>query len=141
MLPSDVNREPSTDTFLFVYGTLMTGFENPYSSQLRQHSKWLGTGYFTGHLYRISWYPGAIYRPAATSKVHGEIYRLSDPKLLIPLLDAYEDLDEDPAKSLYVRQIVPVSTPEGKIFPCWTYLYNQSTEGLFEYPDGKFPNP
>lgn len=141
MLPSKSNSLPLTDDYLFVYGTLMNGFDNPFSAQLAAYSAFAGQGYFPGKLYWISYYPGALYIPGASTYVHGEIYRLRENKQLLTLLDEYEGVSPDVTKSLYLRQITPISTQNGDIIPCWTYIYNQTTEDLQEIADGKFPRP
>ena len=47
--------------YLFVYGTLMREFENPFATQLRARATFIAEGFFQGKLYRVSWYPGAVY--------------------------------------------------------------------------------
>lgn len=141
MLPSNPDHTPLQEQFLFVYGTLMQGFQNPFALKLGQFSSFVGPGTFPGKLYRVSWYPGAVYLPDNSGTVFGEIYRLTDPETLLPMLDEYEEVHSDPDRSLYLRQIIPVIANNGAIFPCWTYIYNQSAEGLQEITDGKFPLP
>ncbi|MPR34465.1 gamma-glutamylcyclotransferase family protein [Salmonirosea aquatica] len=124
--------------YLFVYGTLMRGFDNPFAARLRAHSAFIAEGFFSGKLYRISWYPGALYEPKGTLKVHGEIYQLLDFQKLIRELDEYEDVKEIESESLYLRRQVPVQTESGDVFLCWTYLYNQSLAEATPLPDGRF---
>jgi gamma-glutamylcyclotransferase (GGCT)/AIG2-like uncharacterized protein YtfP len=123
--------------YLFTYGTLMQGFENPFAQKLRAFSSMKAKGYFHGRLYRIDWYPGALYDPAAPSKVFGEIYLLQSPAILDEL-DEYEEVLDDEKASLYVRRIVPVISETGAEIACWTYLYNQPTDGLSLIGDGRF---
>ncbi len=130
---------PTDTPYLFVYGTLKRGFDNPFSGQLSNTSEYIGEGCFPGKLYLVSWYPGALYVAEAASFVHGEIYRMSHAERLLRLLDEYEEVLPDPGKSLYVRKIVPVLTQDGTTLSSWAYLYNQPAEGLQELPDGRFP--
>ncbi|NIJ55549.1 gamma-glutamylcyclotransferase family protein [Dyadobacter arcticus] len=132
-----MNADPS---FLFTYGTLMQGFYNPFAEKLRLSSSYEGEGYFPGCLYRITWYPGAVYDERAESKVFGEIYKLNSFEILLEL-DEYEDVLEDEKNSLYVRKIIPVTAPNGLQILCWAYLYNQSVNELSIIPDGRFTNP
>ena len=124
--------------FLFTYGTLMRGFSNPFAGQLRNSSSYQGEGCFPGLLYQVSWYPGAIYNSDLTSMVFGEIYKLSNPELLLPALDEYEDVFENESESLYLRRIIPVNLPDRSVSACWVYLYNQSVEGLQLIAGGDF---
>ncbi|GAB2800059.1 gamma-glutamylcyclotransferase [Rhabdobacter roseus] len=125
-------------TYLFVYGTLMRGHANPFAQRLRQYATFVGLGTFPGVLYRIEWYPGAVYQPGAPGRVQGEIFELHEPARLLPELDAYEDVQEDPARSLYLRREVPVQVPDGRVLRCWTYLYNQPTDALLRIESGLF---
>ncbi|GHB69762.1 gamma-glutamylcyclotransferase family protein [Persicitalea jodogahamensis] len=124
--------------YLFVYGTLMRGHENPFSQTLRAGSEFVGKGHFTGKLYRVDWYPGALYLPDEQSLVWGEVYRLFDFEKLIPELDEYEDVLVDEAASLYLRREVPVNLTDGQQLVCWTYLYNQPIGHLPVIEGGKF---
>lgn len=122
---------------LFTYGTLMQGFDNPYAETLRLSSKYLGKGYFNGRLYRVEWYPGALFEPNAASLVYGEIYQLNSLEIL-KTLDEYEDVLEDEAASLYVRKVIPVRDSQGMTVPCWVYLYNKPVEELSLIETGDF---
>ncbi|TDB68830.1 gamma-glutamylcyclotransferase family protein [Arundinibacter roseus] len=124
--------------YLFVYGTLMRGFNNPFAATLRKHSSFAGLGHFTGELYRISWYPGALYLPKSTTSVHGEVYKLIHFETLIEQLDLYEEIDSNEAQSLYIRREVPVMTERQEVISCWTYLYNQPVLAADLIPSGRF---
>jgi gamma-glutamylcyclotransferase (GGCT)/AIG2-like uncharacterized protein YtfP len=60
--------------YLFVYGTLLSGFDNPYSQLLHQKARLVGSGFFGGTLYDLGQYPTAIYDQNTDSLVHGEIW-------------------------------------------------------------------
>jgi len=128
----------SPTPYLFVYGTLMRGFDNPFAAQLRAKATFIAEGFFSGSLYRVSWYPGAVYEPKSPTKVHGEIYQLLDFQKLIQQLDDYEEVKELDSQSLYLRRQVPIQAENGAILFCWTYLYNQSLAGATLLPDGRF---
>lgn len=116
----------------------MSGFENDFAKKLRTKAQFQGKGKFPGILYRVSWYPGAIYLPNVNSFVCGEIFKLYDDPSLIQELDDYEDLSEDESISLYIRKKIPVMMFDGHVLDCWTYLYNQSVEGIDIIPHGDF---
>lgn len=124
--------------YLFVYGTLMRDFDNPFAARLRAQATFIAEGFFLGKLYRVSWYPGAVYEPESISKVYGEIYQLADFHTLIHELDDYEDVKEQESESLYVRRQVPVRAESGAVLVCWTYLYNQPLAGATLLTNGKF---
>jgi len=122
---------------LFTYGTLMQAFDNPYARKLRWSSNYIGKGYFNGKLFRVEWYPGALYEPDAPTYVHGEIYQLHSLEILKEL-DDYEDILEDEAASLYVRKVVPVRDGQEVVRDCWVYLYNKPVSDLPLIEDGYF---
>ncbi|GAB3169171.1 gamma-glutamylcyclotransferase family protein [Telluribacter humicola] len=124
--------------FLFVYGTLMRGFENPFANLLRQHATWMGEGTMTGLLYRISWYPGAVFVDDPKYRVFGEVYEIINPDVLLQELDAYEDVSPIESESQYLRRKVPVQLTTGETLECWTYLFNKSVTGLEQIIGGNF---
>ena len=124
--------------YLFVYGTLMQGFDNPFAEKLQKNAVFKGKGSFPGLLYAVSWYPGALYFEESNSPVFGEVYQMFNVPELLRDLDEYEDVFEDERASLYVRRVVPVRLHNGEIIDCWAYLYNQSVGGLQEIRSGDF---
>lgn len=124
--------------FLFTYGTLMRGFENPFAERLHSLSTFEGTGTFPGTLYNISWYPGAVYREHAGSQVYGEVFRMGSRKNLLKELDDYEEVSDDETKSLYVRKVISVRMQDTRLLPCWVYLYNQDVSRLQIIGSGNF---
>ena len=43
---------------LFVYGTLMRGFDNPMAQLLSRSADFIGEAHCRGRLYRVTHYPG-----------------------------------------------------------------------------------
>lgn len=107
----------------------MQGFNNPYARKLRLSSNYIGKGHFNGKLFRVEWYPGALYEPDVPTLVHGEIYHLNSLEILEEL-DEYEDVLQDEAASLYIRKVVPVRNTREAVVPCWVYLYNKPVADL-----------
>lgn len=128
----------SHSDFLFTYGTLMQGFENPFAQKLRLLSTFEGQGSFPGSLFKISWYPGAVHAEHSDNRVYGEVYRLTRSAELLAELDEYEDVFEDEAQSLYLRRIIPIQMRHGPVVPSWVYLYNQSVTDLKKIENGDF---
>jgi len=131
-----IHQQPVTD-LLFVYGTLMQGFLNPYARQLHQQSRFVGFGHLPGKLYRISWFPGAVPDPKATSRIYGEVYQLQTPTETLPVLDEYEDLAAD-GSGIYIRRALPVLVAD-QLLTCWIYTYNASTAKLVPIVSGRWP--
>jgi gamma-glutamylcyclotransferase (GGCT)/AIG2-like uncharacterized protein YtfP len=125
--------------YLFVYGTLMQGFNNPFAKKLHESAYFEDYGNFAGVLYAVSWYPGALYDPDSSGKVYGEVYRMKNATELISVLDEYEDVLPDETESLYIRRTIPVYTNQGQIH-CQTYLYNQPVTTLQLIASGDFRN-
>lgn len=134
------HQPPITD-FLFVYGTLMRAFNNPYARQLRRESRFVGLGHLPGQLFRVSWFPGAVPDSAATTFIHGEVYQLYNPIETLRVLDEYEDTaPETPDRNesgLYIRQLLPVHMGD-ELLTCWIYTYNASTANLVPIEGGRF---
>ncbi|HEV7350877.1 gamma-glutamylcyclotransferase family protein [Telluribacter sp.] len=124
--------------YLFVYGTLKRGFENPFARMLPQYSSWVGEATMPGRLFQVSWYPGALYEPESSCLVHGEVFHLLNPGLLLKELDLYEEVLPVAADSLYLRREVPVMLANQIELNCWTYLYNQPVRELWPISNGCF---
>jgi len=121
---------------LFVYGTLMSRFENAHAATLRHAATLLGAAAFPGRMFVVRGPRGLLVYPAVTPSaepsdvVHGELYRLEDERVL-DRLDAYEG-------SEYVRTSVEVRTHEGAAHRALIYLYTGDTRALRRIPTGRF---
>ena len=93
---------------LFVYGTLMRGFDHPMSTLLaRAPTSWARR--VPGRLHLIRHYPGLVLSDDAADVVFGELYRLREPELLreFDMYEACGEGFEEPTE--YVRQVLPVT--------------------------------
>ena len=63
---------------LFVYGTLMRGFDHPMAQLLSRSADFLGEATCRGRLYLIKHYPGLVLSDDPAEVVFGELYRLRD---------------------------------------------------------------
>lgn len=123
--------------YLFIYGTLLDT-DNDFGLYLRNNSVWVAKGSFTGLLYNMGEYPGAIYKTGVSNKVYGDIVELKNAASVLKLLDEYEGVGESEAQpNLYTRDIIPVATATGMI-DCWVYLYNLPVDGLPLIASGKY---
>jgi gamma-glutamylcyclotransferase (GGCT)/AIG2-like uncharacterized protein YtfP len=115
---------------LFVYGTLRQAGGHPLASHLAAHADWLGLAEFRGLLFDIGAYPGAVPSGDPAHRVRGEVYRLTDPAALLPLLDRYEEFGEEfPQPNEFIRTLRTVRLA-GSTVEAWIYLYNHPTGNL-----------
>ena len=123
---------------LFVYGSLMGGINSPIATYLKKNSDFLGETRLEGILYDIGKYPGIIPISKSGQWVKGHIFRLSNPEVMLPILDKYEGVGEGfPVPTEYVR----VSTKlefGGETIDCWVYQYNYPIDGLAIIESGDY---
>ena len=123
---------------LFVYGTLMRGFDHPMARLLSRNAEFLGEARCRGRLYLIKHYPGLVLSEDPAEIVFGELYRLRAPDELLREFDMYEACGEGFAEPTeYVRQMLSV-TLEGGATEAWTYVYNWPVAHLTRIASGRF---
>ena len=125
---------------LFVYGTLMRGFDHPMAQLLSRSADFIGEARCRGRLYLIKHYPGLLLSDDPADIVFGELYRLRDRDALLGEFDMYEACGEGfPEPTEYVRRMLPV-THDGRHAPseAWTYVYNWPVTGLPRIASGRF---
>ena len=92
---------------LFVYGTLRSGFDNPYAQLLRARSVFVGKAAVRGTVRETGQYPA--FMPGPDGEVAGELYRLETPVATLATLDDYEG-------EAYERVIVDVGDERAWIY-------------------------
>lgn len=130
--PGERDIAPQRGDLLFVYGTLRRG--GPMFRRLRLGVRLASAGpaRMHGALASLGAYPA--FDPAGRGLVHGELYRVLDPRV-IAALDAYEEFDPaDPDASLFVRARIPLA---GRRDRAWVYLYNGTKAGVAA-PSGRW---
>ena len=75
---------------LFVYGTLMRGFDHPMAKLLSRSADFLGPARCQGRLYLVKHYPGLVLSDDPADVVFGELFRLRTPDTSFATLDEYE---------------------------------------------------
>ena len=124
---------------LFVYGTLMRGFDHPMAQLLSRSADFLGEARCLGRLYLIKHYPGLVLADDPADVVFGELYRLRQPVELLREFDMYEACGEGFAEPTeYVRQMLPVTLDGGAASEAWTYIYNWPVTRLPRIASGRF---
>ena len=127
-----------TSDRLFVYGTLMRGFDHPIAQLLSRSADFLGEARCRGRLYLIKHYPGLVLSGDPADVVFGELYRLRAPVELLHEFDMYEACGQGFAEPTeYIRQMLAV-TLNDKTVEAWTYLYNWPVTRLPRIASGRF---
>jgi gamma-glutamylcyclotransferase (GGCT)/AIG2-like uncharacterized protein YtfP len=110
--------------FVFFYGTLMTPFNRPGRQRVDGDMAFVGPGIIRAALFDLGLYPAAT--PADDgSIVRGEVYEMLDSAAVLAALDEIEGYQpSEPARSLYVRELIDVSLDYGRVEKAWVYFYN-----------------
>ena len=128
-----------TSDRLFVYGTLMRGFDHPMAQLLSRSADFIGEASCRSRLYLIKHYPGLVLSDDPAEIVFGELYRLRAPEILLREFDMYEACGEGFAEPTeYIRRMLPVMSGEGALVEAWTYIYNWPVAGLPRIVSGRF---
>jgi gamma-glutamylcyclotransferase (GGCT)/AIG2-like uncharacterized protein YtfP len=124
---------------LFVYGTLMRGFDHPMAKLLAVNADFLSEASCGGRLYRIKHYPGLVLSDEPGDLVHGELFRLREPDALLREFDMYEACGEGfKPPTEYVRQMLALTLADGSPAEAWTYVYNWPVAQHVRIESGRF---
>lgn len=130
--------------FIFVYGSLLSGFRSPAYEYIYKYFHLRGEGFVTGTIYDMGSFPVGVAEDTGRT-IKGELYEIRNPKELsfaLAQLDDYEGLypDED-EQVLYTRELTDVTLPDGNRIQAWIYWYAQTptdkpvleTENMLDY--------
>jgi len=124
--------------YIFVYGSLMQGFRNPWSAHLHNHSRFISKGSVQGLIYDIKGYPGLVESADPSHRVQGELYLMSSLSFLKDF-DKYEECNmKYPQRSQFTRDIIDVKIYGGRTFQAWTYFYNRHLNEKMLISSGKY---
>ena len=124
---------------LFVYGTLMHGYDHPMAKLLAANADFLGQATCRGRLFLVRHYPGLVTSDDPADVVHGELFRLRERDALLREFDMYEACGEGFAEPTeYVRRMLSVTHADGTASEAWTYLYNWPVAKLPRVVSGRF---
>ena len=124
---------------LFVYGTLMRGFDHPMAKLLSRSADFIGEAKCRGRLYRVKHYPGLVESEDPADAVFGEVYRLRERDALLREFDMYEACGEGFAQPTeYVRKMLTVTLGDGSASEAWSYVYNWQVARLPRIASGRF---
>ena len=128
-----------TSDLLFVYGTLMRGFNHPMARLLSANADFLGEASCRGRLYRVKHYPGLVLSDDPSDIVFGELYRLRARDELLREFDMYEACGEGFVQPTeYFRKLLKIALADGSSGEAWTYLYNWPVARLQRITSGRF---
>jgi gamma-glutamylcyclotransferase (GGCT)/AIG2-like uncharacterized protein YtfP len=140
-----------TSDCLFVYGTLMRGFDHPMARLLSANADFLGQARCRGRLYLIKHYPGLVPSDEAGDIVHGELYRLRARDDMLREFDMYEACGEGfEQPTEYLRRLLSVALADGTAaearteawteswIDAWSYVYNWPVGHLPRIASGRF---
>ena len=134
MIPS---RSTGRDSLLFVYGTLRPFIDIPMARWLRCSAHYLGPATTSGRLYDLGAYPGMCIARGRRECVHGDVYRVAQPRVL-RVLDRYEAGNAQ-YKARYRRERCTVRFARGKARKtAWTYRYRHSVLGVPRIASGDY---
>ena len=125
--------------FIFVYGTLLKQMASDMHYVLARHCDYFSDGVMRGRLYEVCGYPGAIESGDTNDKVYGELYKMNDPKLVLALLDEYEECSNRfPMPHEYSRNLLSIELGCGDLVVAWVYLYNHDVSKLQQIMSGDY---
>ena len=128
-----------TSDRLFVYGTLMRGFDHPMARLLSANADFIGEAKCRGRLYLVKHYPGLVLSDHPADIVFGELYRLRERDAMLLEFDMYEACGEVFAPPTeYCRKMLQVTLDDGAVSEVWTYLYNWPVTQLPRIASGRF---
>ena len=108
---------------VFFYGTLMTPFQQTTRLRIAEHLAYRGPGTIEAVLFDLGIYPAAV--PARGGRVHGEVYEMLQPIVVLRTLDELEGYRPgEHEKSLYTRVRTRVFLASGGDVMAWAYFYN-----------------
>ncbi len=127
----------SGDLFVF-YGLLKQGASGaPSALDLVRTGEFGSPCRFRGRMVDLGGFPGVV---EGETLCHGLRWRVRDAGI-VPAMDAFEDVTDDPATSLYLRLKVPLLDDTGAATAeeAWIYWYNRSVDGYVTVADGNWP--
>lgn len=118
--------------FLFVYGSLLSGFKSPAYEYISKYFKLRGNASVKGTIYDMGTFPVGTSHDTGRI-IRGELYEIRNPKelsFILAQLDDYEGLYPDDGEDIYYkRELVTATTEARDEVIAWIYWYNKDVEG------------
>jgi len=126
-------------SYLFTYGTLLSGMGHPMHEVLTHYAELAGPAYINGKLYELGQYPGLVLSNNTRKVVWGEVYRIHTEGELFRYLDDYEGCASHNRKPHeYRRDLVTIHDADGHSLLAWAYLYKKPVNHLQLIPNGDY---
>ncbi len=125
------------DLFVF-YGLLKQGAAGqPADLPLATAGAFGAPCRFRGRMVDLGGFPGIV---EGDDLCHGVRWQLADTGIL-PAMDAFEDVTDDPSTSLYIRRQIPLLDDTGAETGemAWIYWYNRPADAFAPVADGNWP--
>lgn len=130
-------RVSSGDLFVF-YGLLKQGASGqPASLPLAAAGAFGSSCRFRGRMVDLGGFPGVV---TGDDLCHGILWTVHDTGI-VPTMDDFEDVTEDPVTSLYLRKRVAVCDDAGAETgeTAWIYWYNKDVSAYPAVAGGNWP--
>lgn len=118
--------------FLFVYGSLLSGFKSPAYEYVSRYFELKGSATVKGTIYDMGTFPVGTSNDTGRM-IKGELYEIRNPKELsfvLAQLDDYEGLHPDEGEEVYYRrELVNATLESGDVVSAWVYWYDKEVEG------------
>lgn len=116
--------------YLFVYGSLLSGFKSPAYEYLSQYFELIGNATVAGTMYDMGTHPVATATQTGR-QIQGELYKLrnaAEHSFVMAQLDDYEGLlpDDENDEVNYERNIANVTLQDGTNYNAWVYWYKHN---------------
>ena len=125
---------------LFVYGTLMRGFDHPMAKLLSRSADFLGEARCRGRLYLVKHYPGLVLSDEPGDVVFGELLSAAPARRIAARVRHVRGLRRGLCRAdrIYqadaVRDVATTARPS----EAWTYVYNWPVDRLPRIASGRF---
>jgi gamma-glutamylcyclotransferase (GGCT)/AIG2-like uncharacterized protein YtfP len=113
--------------FLFIYGSLRQGFNNPAFAYISQYFSLIGNATVQGKLVDMGQYPVGV--PTTENyTIKGELYKLNNSDEFdwaFEQLDDYEGIHVEANESpLFLRMETKATIQNNETLQCWIYWFN-----------------
>ncbi|MEE6187162.1 hypothetical protein PIECOFPK_00290 [Mycovorax composti] len=121
--------------YLFVYGSLLSGFKSPAYEYIARYFNLVGTATVVGTIYDMGTFP--VGTPHDTGRlIKGELYKIRNLKELsfaFAQLDDYEGMfvdEEEEYDNNYARALTEATLETGEKVTTWVYWYYKEAKDL-----------
>lgn len=124
--------------YLFVYGSLRSGFQHPAYDYIKQYFRLMGPATASAGLYALDKLPVAQPEPGGP-QLWGELYVIQHPEeqeWAMAQLDDYEGIEgEEGETPLYAKSQTTVAC-NNQTYTAWVYWYTGPMAGAIPIPSG-----